>query len=78
MIGKGLEDRYLTDEEVKGLCAEAFEERDLSGKRVIALIPDGTRTAPLPLLFRSEIERGSQPVTKTSPGWTKVCDGRSN
>jgi len=60
MIGKGFEDRYLTDEEVKGLCAEALEEHDLSGKRVIALIPDGTRTAPVPLLFRvfDELLRG--------------------
>ncbi len=45
MIGKGSEDRYLADDDIRELCAEAFREHDLTGQRVIVLIPDGTRTA---------------------------------
>ncbi|MDP6438655.1 MAG: lactate racemase domain-containing protein [Candidatus Brocadiia bacterium] len=53
MLGKGFEDRYLSDVEIRELCAEAFREHDLTGQRVIVLIPDGTRTAPIPLMFRT-------------------------
>lgn len=53
MLGAGAEDRFLSDDEVRKLCARAFEECDLRGKRVIVLIPDGTRTAPVPLFFRT-------------------------
>ena len=56
MIGKGLEDRFLSDDEVRELCARAFEECDLTGKRVVVLIPDHTRTAPVPLLVRTFCE----------------------
>jgi carbohydrate kinase (thermoresistant glucokinase family) len=31
---------------------QAFQISDLAGQRVLVLIPDGTRTAPIPLLFR--------------------------
>ena len=51
MIGKGSEDRYLTEDEIRDLCAQAFEEHDLTGKRVLVIIPDATRTAPIPLMF---------------------------
>jgi len=51
-IGKGYTDRVLTEEEVYALANEAFEREDLDGKRVIVLIPDTTRTAPVPLFFR--------------------------
>ncbi len=44
--------RYLTDEEVRQLTAQALEQADLDGKRVLILIPDSTRTAPIPLFFR--------------------------
>jgi nickel-dependent lactate racemase len=53
MLGNGFEDRYLPDDEVREICTRAFEQCDLDGKRVIVLIPDGTRTAPVPLLFRT-------------------------
>ena len=53
MLGAGYEDRYLSDDEVMELCARAFEEHDLRGRRVLALIPDLTRTAPVGLFFRT-------------------------
>lgn len=52
VIGKGQVDRFLTEAEVRGLMAEGLEEADLTGKRVLILVPDGTRTAPIPLMFR--------------------------
>jgi len=32
--------------------AEGMEQADLTGKRVLILVPDGTRTAPIPMMFR--------------------------
>jgi nickel-dependent lactate racemase len=53
IIGKGHADRSLTEAEVRDLTAEALAQADLTGKRVLAIIPDGTRTAPLDLFFRT-------------------------
>lgn len=52
VIGKGQVDRFLSEAEVRDLMAEALEEADLTGKRVLILVPDGTRTAPIPMMFR--------------------------
>ena len=51
MIGKGYEDRTLSESEVRHLMTEALARSDLAGKRVLVIIPDSTRTAPVPLLF---------------------------
>ena len=51
LAGQGVEDRSLGEVEVRSLVAAAFAGLDLKGKRVLAIIPDGTRTAPTPLLF---------------------------
>ncbi len=53
MIGAGFEDRYLSEDEVREVLARAFDECDLTGKRVVVIIPDSTRTAPVPLFFRT-------------------------
>jgi nickel-dependent lactate racemase len=50
--GKGYIDRFLTETEVRDLLAEALEQADLAGKRILIIIPDGTRTAPTPMMFR--------------------------
>jgi nickel-dependent lactate racemase len=52
MIGKGYEDSYLSEAETRDLMAEALAQADLTGKRVLILIPDSTRTAPIPMVFR--------------------------
>jgi nickel-dependent lactate racemase len=52
VIGAGYEDRCLTGDEVRDLAARALAESDLDGRSVIVIIPDGTRTAPIPLMFR--------------------------
>lgn len=45
-------DGYLSDEEVRALAAQALEQADLDGKRVLIIIPDSTRTAPISFFFR--------------------------
>jgi len=52
LIGKGYEDQSLSEAEIRELMTQAFAQTDLSGKRVLILIPDSTRTAPIPQMFR--------------------------
>src|SRR5512142_1345032 len=52
MIGKGSTTNVLQAEEARQLIAQSFEGLPLGGKRVLVIIPDGTRTAPTPLMFR--------------------------
>ncbi|MGF1660950.1 MAG: lactate racemase domain-containing protein [Kineosporiaceae bacterium] len=42
----------LSDAEVAAIVAEALAGWDLTGRRVLVLVPDATRTAPVPQLFR--------------------------
>jgi nickel-dependent lactate racemase len=42
----------LTDEELARFMQEACDALEVDGKRVLVIVPDGTRTCPLPLLFR--------------------------
>src|SRR4029453_9487105 len=41
----------LAPEDVNRFVREAFSTADLDGKRVCLVVPDGTRTCPLPLLL---------------------------
>jgi nickel-dependent lactate racemase len=50
-IGKGLTEGYLPPGEIRAIVAESLESVPLAGKRVLMLIPDGTRTMPMPLMF---------------------------
>ncbi|NLV73430.1 MAG: DUF2088 domain-containing protein [Chloroflexi bacterium] len=52
VIGKGCTARFLTDDEVRQVFSEAFAATPLKGKRVLFIVPDGTRSLPLPLCFR--------------------------
>lgn len=52
IIGQGSATDALRVEQVQDLLARALEPLPLDGKRVLVIIPDGTRTAPTPLLFR--------------------------
>lgn len=53
VIGKGSAERYLSEEEIGAVVAEAAASIPIAGKRVLVIIPDGTRTMPMPLMFRS-------------------------
>jgi len=52
VIGKGYENGFLSETEVRELAIESLEGLNLDGKRVLIIVPDGTRTAPLPFFFR--------------------------
>jgi len=50
--GLGFKDRPLTEDEIRHVFADAVQRADLRGKRVLCIIPDHTRTCPIPFLFR--------------------------
>ncbi len=52
MRGKGSVTELLSEAAARQLLEEAFAGPALDEKRVLVLIPDGTRHAPIPLLFR--------------------------
>lgn len=52
MIGKGTANIILSDEDARDLIAQACDALRVDQKRVLVIIPDGTRTAPIPLMFR--------------------------
>ena len=52
VIGKGLKDAFLTNEDIEGLLQEAFIKWDMTGQKVLVIVPDSTRTLPMPLFFR--------------------------
>ena len=52
MAGKGGPERVLGEAEIRQLVAESLVQANLDGKRVLVIIPDGSRTAPIPLFFR--------------------------
>ncbi len=45
-------DRPLTETEVRSVLAEGLAGTSLAGRRILVIIPDATRTAPVPLFFR--------------------------
>ncbi len=51
-LGKGSTTETLASVEVQNLIAQACDSLSLAGKRVLVIIPDGTRTAPIPLVFQ--------------------------
>jgi len=50
-IGLGFQDQYLDTNAVERVVEEALSGLALDGKRVLFLIPDGTRSMPMPLMF---------------------------
>src|SRR5262245_45078567 len=52
VIGKGSSEKALSESEVRELMSSALSGAGLNGKRVLVIIPDGTRTAPIPMMFR--------------------------
>jgi len=51
IIGKGYTDRDLTNGETRDIVSQAAASLAVDGKRVLVIIPDGTRTMPMPLMF---------------------------
>ena len=51
VVGRGFTDRYLTTDEVRQIVREGLDSLTVYGRRVLIIIPDGTRTMPMPLMF---------------------------
>ena len=64
ITGKGSTTETLTVEDVRQLMAQACDDLPLDGKRVLVIIPDGTRTAPIALFFRLLYEQLGQRVVQ--------------
>lgn len=52
VVGKGSFEQALDDLKVREICATAFSQIPLDGKKVLVLIPDHTRHAKIGLFFR--------------------------
>jgi nickel-dependent lactate racemase len=51
VVGQGLAEGFLPIEQIRSLAAQGLSQLDVDNRRVLVLIPDGTRTMPMPLLF---------------------------
>src|SRR5437773_9062567 len=51
-VGFGSSDRCLSEQQVHAIAAKVLAAVDLAGKKVLLIVPDSTRTAPVGLLFR--------------------------
>lgn len=52
MHGTGYANRLLPDQDVARIVRETLAGGDVDGRRVLVVVPDGTRTAPIPRMFR--------------------------
>src|SRR5438067_11195436 len=70
LLVKGSTNTILTTDDVQQLLASAYDDlplgtgHDLARKRVLVIIPDGTRTAPIPLMFRLLYEQFGHRATQ--------------
>lgn len=51
-VGAGSTDHLLSESHVQQIAAQALASHALAGKKVLLIVPDATRTAPVGLLFR--------------------------
>jgi nickel-dependent lactate racemase len=66
VFGYGLDEGYLPEDEVRQVVRAGLAELPLDGARVLVLVPDGTRTMPMPLVF--------DVLTEALPGRTRALD----
>lgn len=52
VFGRGVPSGVLKDSEVEEIVSRGLDALPLANQRVLVLIPDGTRTMPMPLFFR--------------------------
>src|SRR5690606_17270442 len=56
-IGSGQPDQLLSDQSVHEIVEDALAPLDVAGKKVLLIVPDSTRTAPVGLMFKSIYEQ---------------------
>src|SRR5258708_22611677 len=64
ITGKGSTTETLTVEDVRQLIAQACDDLPVDGRRVLVIIPDGTRTAAIALFLRLLYEQLGQRVVQ--------------
>lgn len=52
MTDQASNERAPSESEVRAVLVDGLAQADLSGKRVLVIVPDGTRSGPMPLFFR--------------------------
>ncbi|HET8841251.1 MAG TPA: lactate racemase domain-containing protein, partial [Ktedonobacteraceae bacterium] len=52
VLSKGFPNTLLSETDVEQLLEQVCDDLASIGKRILVIIPDGTRTCPLPLMFR--------------------------
>ena len=63
MVGRGVAEGYLSGEEIARSWRKGLARLPVDGRRVLVLIPDGTRTMPMPLMFEM-LERELGPARR--------------
>ncbi len=64
VIGKGYTTDFLSEDQVREILSLTFTHWDVSGQKVLVIVPDGTRTMPMSLMFRSIFEAIGEKVKK--------------
>ncbi len=64
LFGNGLAEGFLTEDEVREIAARYLSSLSIEGKRVLMIVPDGTRTAPIGLMFKTIYDLVSGQVQK--------------
>src|SRR5687768_18493215 len=50
-VGKGVPEGYLSADQIETVAREGLAALPVDGRRVLVIIPDGTRTMPMPMMF---------------------------
>jgi lactate racemase len=50
-VGRGVVEGYLSPDDVSRIAADGLARLAVDGRRLLVIIPDGTRTMPMPLMF---------------------------
>lgn len=53
LVGAGYEGRFLSEDEVRRILQDGLAQVEVDGRRVLVVIPDSTRSGPIPLFFRT-------------------------
>src|SRR5512134_2224355 len=52
-VGHGVSDGYLTSPDIADIARSGLAALPVDGRKVLVIIPDGTRTMPMPLMFET-------------------------
>lgn len=64
LTGQGTLDTSMSEQQVRAILAQSLAALPLDGRRVLVIIPDSTRTAPIPMMFRLLYEQLGQRVER--------------